>query len=166
MTYESTGFEVMQPADPDAAEYRPRVGRRSEAVFYTRIEAAADGRSRFADGEIPLGARTVAAGVPAMLVGALPSAAGVAYLRSDAFDSVPHPAPARQWVVMLRGTIEVTVSGGEARRFGPGDLVLAADTEGEGHISEGIGAPPFEALFIPADLADPADSADPARSES
>ena len=85
-----------------------------------------------------------------MLVGAVPSAAGVAFVRSDGFDSAPHPAPARQWVIMVRGVIEVATSQGETRRFGPGDLLLAADTEGHGHRTAAVGEPPFEALFIPA----------------
>lgn len=123
----------------------------SNTVSYTRIEAATDGRSRFADGAIGLGARIVTAGVPAMLVGAVPSAAGVVFLRSEDFDSAPHPAPARQWVIMLRGVIEVTTTDGESRRFGPGDLLLAADIEGEGHRTAAVGAAPFEALFVPAD---------------
>ena len=84
-----------------------------------------------------------------MAAGGLPSAAGVTYLRSAAFDSAPHPAPREQWVVMLRGTIEVRTSDGSARRFGPGDLVLAADTTGAGHVTTGVGAPPYEGLFIP-----------------
>jgi hypothetical protein len=117
---------------------------------YTCILATEDGGSRFAEGEIGLNARTVAAGVPAMLVGAVPSAAGVAFVRSDGFDSAPHPAPARQWVIMMRGVIEVTTSQGETRRFGAGDLLLAADTEGLGHRTVAVGEPPFEALFIPA----------------
>lgn len=118
-------------------------------VRSTRIEATADGGSRFADAEIALDPRVVAAGVPPMLVSTLPSAAGVAYLRSEGFDSVPHRAPAVQWVVMLRGTIEVTPSSGEARRFAPGDLLLAADVTGVGHRTVGIGAAPFECLFVP-----------------
>ena len=122
----------------------------SAPVPYTSILATEDGGSRFADGEISLSARTVAAGVPAMLVGAVPSAAGVAFVRSDGFDSAPHPAPARQWVIMVRGVIEVTTSQGETRRFGAGDLLLAADTEGHGHRTAAVGEPPFEALFIPA----------------
>ncbi|MGW5225923.1 hypothetical protein [Nocardia niigatensis] len=116
---------------------------------YTVIESTADGGSMFTDAEIPLADRTLATGVPAMAVGGMPSAPGVAYLRSAGFDSEPHPAPARQWVVMLRGAIEVTTSDGERRRFAPGDLVLAADTTGRGHTTAGVGAPPFEALFIP-----------------
>jgi hypothetical protein len=153
MIDESTDFEPNQSADPDVARHRPSVRRSPAAVPYTRIEATAAGGSRFGEGEIMLGARTVVAGVPTMLIGALSSAASVVYVRSDAFDSTPHPAPARQWVIMLRGTIEVTVGDGEARRFGPGDLVLAADTEGDGHTTVAIGDPPFEALFIPVDPA-------------
>ncbi|MGW4352512.1 hypothetical protein ACWELJ_10515 [Nocardia sp. NPDC004582] len=117
---------------------------------YTVIESTADGGSTFTDAEIPLTERTLATGVPAMAATGLPSAAGVSYLRSAGFDSDPHPAPARQWVVMVRGMIEVTTSDGERRRFAPGDLVLAADTEGRGHSTVAVGTPPFEALFIPA----------------
>ncbi|MET7463689.1 hypothetical protein [Nonomuraea sp. NPDC005501] len=116
---------------------------------FTRIIRTGDGGSAFEDGEIALERRQVADGVPAMAVGGLPSSDGVQFLRSAAFDSSAHPAPREQWVVMLRGTIEVTVTDGGRRRFGPGDLVLAADTTGLGHVTTGVGEPPFEALFIP-----------------
>lgn len=124
-------------------------------VQYTRIETTADGGSCFTDGAFTIGSRAVATGTPPMLVGALPSEPGIAYVRSDAFDSAPHPAPAHQWLIMLRGTIEVTTSDGESRRFAPGDLVLAADTKGSGHRTVALGAPPFEALFVPVDPAWP-----------
>jgi hypothetical protein len=153
MIDEPTDFVSNQLTGSNAERRRAPVRRMSEAVPYTRIEATAAGGSRFVAGEIALEARTVAVGVPPMLIGALPSASSVVYVRSDAFDSAPHPAPALQWVVMLRGTIEVGVSDGEVRRFAPGDLVLAADTTGDGHTTVAIGDPPFEALFIPVDPA-------------
>ncbi|MVU80348.1 hypothetical protein GPX89_24250 [Nocardia sp. ET3-3] len=121
----------------------------AQLLRYTLIETTADGGSVFVDAEIPLADRTFVAGVPAVAVGAMSAAAGASYLRSAGFDSEPHPAPARQWVVMLRGAIEVTTSDGERRRFAPGDLVLAGDTEGLGHTTIAVGEPPFEALFIP-----------------
>ncbi|MEC3913274.1 hypothetical protein [Nocardia sp. CDC160] len=120
-----------------------------ETLHYTRIEMSADGGSRFVDDRMELGVRPVAVGVDPMAVGELGSGA-VAFVRSGGFDAVPHPAPARQWVVMVRGTIEVTTTDGETRRFAPGELLLAADVEGLGHTSVGVGEPPFEALFIPA----------------
>lgn len=116
---------------------------------FTKIARTGDGESAFEDGEIALVHWHVADGVPAMAVGGLPSSGGVQFLRSAAFDSAAHPAPREQWVVMLCGVIEVTVSDGSRRRFGPGDLVLAADTTGMGHVTTGVGNPPFEALFIP-----------------
>ncbi len=53
-------------------------------------------------------------------------------------------------MIVLRGRIEVEVSDGSTRRFGAGDLVLAADTSGAGHITRVIGDKPVEALGIAA----------------
>jgi hypothetical protein len=53
-------------------------------------------------------------------------------------------------VVVLRGVIEVEVADGTSRRFGPGDLVLATDTTGRGHITRVVGDQRVEALSIPA----------------
>lgn len=121
-----------------------------QVMRYTRIDSDPEGESRFVAAELSLAERTVAVGVPAMAVGGLPSAAGVSFLRSAGFDSAPHPAPARQWVVLLRGELAVTTSDGEQRKFAPGDLLLVTDTEGRGHTTVAVGPPPFEALFIPA----------------
>lgn len=93
--------------------------------------------------------RQVAAGTPPMLVGDLSSGGGVQFLRGAEFDSAPHPAPRRQWVVMLRGAIEIEVSDGARPRFDPGDPVLVTDTTGRGHVTFARGDPPLEALFIP-----------------
>ncbi|MET8872725.1 hypothetical protein [Nocardia sp. NPDC004604] len=121
----------------------------AKTLRYSRIVRTADGGSRFVDAELDLADRTLATGVPAMAVAGLSSAATVTYLRSAQFDSDPHPAPAEQWVVMLRGLIEVTTSDGRRRRFGPGDLVHVEDTDGQGHVTVGVGDAPFEALFVP-----------------
>lgn len=122
----------------------------SHAKDYTRIVATPDGGSMFEDEQIDLEEERVGEGVPAMLAGRVPSRAGVLFLRSDRFDSEPHPAPREQWVVVLRGALEVEVSDGSRRRFEPGDLVFVADTAGKGHVTSAVGEPPIEALFIPA----------------
>lgn len=44
-----------------------------------------------------------------------------------------HPTPARQFMCLLAGALEVEVSDGEARRMFPGMIVLLEDTEGRGH---------------------------------
>jgi hypothetical protein len=125
----------------------------SEVKRFTRIVRTEDDGSAFEDHELQLDQQQVASGFAPTLVGRLsPSAVGVLYLFSPTeFDSDPHPAPRRQWVVPLRGMLEVVVSTGERRRFQPGDLVFVADTTGKGHVSCSVGEPPFELLFIPSD---------------
>lgn len=123
-------------------------------MSYTRIVSTDDGGSAFDDAELRLGEQQVMDGVPAMHVGALGPACGVAFLRFTAFDSAPHPATEPQWVIMLRGAIEVQVSDGTVRRFAPGELVLATDTTGRGHVTITVGDAPFEALIVPTAPAD------------
>jgi hypothetical protein len=121
----------------------------SDEKPYTRVVITADGGSAFEDAALVLTERRVSSGVPPMSTAGMSAASGVTYLRSADFDSEPHPAPREQWVVMVRGVIEVEVSDGSRRRFGPGDLVHVSDTTGSGHITTAVGEPPFEALFVP-----------------
>jgi uncharacterized cupin superfamily protein len=117
---------------------------------YTKVVRTDDGGSRFEDAELRLTEQRIVDGVPPMFTGGLSASAAVTFLRSADFDSDPHPAPREQWVVMLRGAIEVEVSDGARRRFQAGDLVFVADTTGRGHVTVAVGEPPFEALFVPA----------------
>jgi uncharacterized cupin superfamily protein len=117
---------------------------------YTKVLRTDDGGSRFEDAELRLTEQRIADGVPPMFTKGLSASAAVTFLRSADFDSDPHPAPREQWVVMVRGAIEVEVSDGARRRFQPGDLVFVADTTGRGHVTVAVGEPPFEALFVPA----------------
>jgi uncharacterized cupin superfamily protein len=60
-----------------------------------------------------------------------------------------HNAPRRQFVVNLSGEVEITVSDGEKRRFGPGTILLAEDVTGKGHISRGVGDSQRLVIFVP-----------------
>ena len=44
-----------------------------------------------------------------------------------------HPAPRRQYVIILTGQIEIGLGDGTTSRFGPGDARLVEDTVGQGH---------------------------------
>jgi hypothetical protein len=58
-----------------------------------------------------------------------------------------HPAPAAQFVVYLQGTMSITVTSGETRRFGPGDVLRVEDTAPcKGHISVAGDAPSITML--------------------
>ena len=59
-----------------------------------------------------------------------------------------HPAPRRQYVVTLSGESEVELDGGKKIRLGPGHILLAEDTTGQGHISRAVGSQDRISLFI------------------
>jgi len=63
-----------------------------------------------------------------------------------------HPAPRRQYLVTLSGAWEIEASQGGKRVFKTGDVMLADDTTGEGHISRVIGSEPH--IFMTVPLAD------------
>ena len=75
------------------------------------------------------------------------------------FRSVPagtvldlHPAPRRQYLVTISGSWEIEAGKGVKRVFKAGDVMLADDTTGEGHISRVLGSEPH--IFMTVPLAD------------
>jgi len=60
-----------------------------------------------------------------------------------------HPVPKRQYVITLSGQVEIETGDGTTRRFGPGDVMLAEDTTGRGHITRVVGSEPRQYAFIP-----------------
>lgn len=60
-----------------------------------------------------------------------------------------HPAPRRQFVVTLSGSWEIEASAGIVKTFKAGDVMLADDTTGEGHICRVIGNEPHVFMTVP-----------------
>ncbi|PON15791.1 hypothetical protein C2W62_21940 [Candidatus Entotheonella serta] len=50
-----------------------------------------------------------------------------------------HPAPQRQYVIILEGELEIGFGDGTTRRFGKGDARLVEDTTGRGHTTRAVG---------------------------
>jgi quercetin dioxygenase-like cupin family protein len=104
---------------------------------YVRLFADAEGRSHFEDSETNPETKHVVDGVPPLLLsGPFPvSEMTIAEQPKDAPSWEPHVAPRRQWLIVMSGRVAVSVSDGERREFEAGDLLLAEDTAGEGHLS-------------------------------
>ena len=64
-----------------------------------------------------------------------------------------HPAPRKQVVVTLTGSIEFTFGNGEVLLVNPGDVFLAADVEGRGHKWRIVGDVPWRRLYVHIDKA-------------
>ena len=60
-----------------------------------------------------------------------------------------HTAPRHQYVVFMSGGAEIEVASGEKRQFGPGDVLVAEDLSGHGHIIRNIGEEPRVSLAVP-----------------
>ena len=46
-----------------------------------------------------------------------------------------HNAPRRQYIITLSGSAEIVIGDGTVKAFGPGDVLLADDLTGQGHIT-------------------------------
>ena len=60
-----------------------------------------------------------------------------------------HTAPRRQYVVHLLGTAEYETADGSKRQLVPGDIVVAEDLSGHGHIARGLGEGQRFILAVP-----------------
>ncbi len=110
----------------------------------TRVYTGSDGKSHFEDVEVPL-----KDGGKAGFMSALIAAKGVVFRETSGdynFDF--HNAPRRQYVVNLEGEVEIEVGDGTKRILRSGDILLAEDTTGQGHISRAVGGKPRKSLFI------------------
>jgi quercetin dioxygenase-like cupin family protein len=60
-----------------------------------------------------------------------------------------HPAPRRQFVIILSGQLEIGLGDGSKHVFGPGDARLVEDTTGKGHTTKVHGSQSCLTATIP-----------------
>jgi hypothetical protein len=109
----------------------------------TRVYTGPDNESHFEELDIPLNEGRYGS------LSALVPAKGVQFRMTPASALLDfHNAPQRQFVITLGGVAEVECADGSKRRFGPGDILLADDTTGHGHITREIEGP-RKSIFIP-----------------
>jgi quercetin dioxygenase-like cupin family protein len=103
------------------------------SVKYVRLYSGDDGQARFEDLEFTMVPRDFAPPAPPVNVSEPVEATAFMMLRSPAgWTDAAHPAPARQFMLVLAGSLEV-VAGGETRLLSTGDVILVEDTTGPGH---------------------------------
>ena len=114
----------------------------------TRIYTGPDNESHFEDLDVPLksgryGSLSEIVPVSGVMFRETPSGASLDF----------HNAPQRQFVITLFGSCEVECGDGSKRHFGAGDILLADDTAGHGHITRDLEGP-RRSIFLPlpADL--------------
>ena len=109
-----------------------------------RLYTGADNESHFEDIEVEMTTQGVDQ------VSELQPAHGVMFRSAPpSHRSSYHCVPRRQYVITLSGQVEIETGDGTIRRFGPGDVMLADDTSGHGHMTRVVGDQPRHYVFIP-----------------
>ena len=114
----------------------PLAAQEPDPLTYATLHADADGVTHFRDESLPWGVGSS----PGTYVTELLEAQHVGFLRLDSGLRMDwHPAPRKQFIMVLQGLVEVVAGDGERREFGPGSVLLVTDTEGPGHGTNVLG---------------------------
>ncbi len=115
-------------------------------IKVTRIYTGDDNRSHFEDIEIDI--------TPSKsgLISEIIPATGVIFRETGGdYNYDFHTAPRRQYVINLDAAVEITVGSGEKRILEQGEVFLAEDTTGQGHISRAVDGKIRHSMFITLD---------------
>jgi hypothetical protein len=59
-----------------------------------------------------------------------------------------HTAPRKQAIIILNGEVDLAVSDGGKRRFGPGHVLVLEDTTGKGHTTHSVEGNEREEVWV------------------
>lgn len=113
----------------------------------TRIACREDGASSFEDLDIEM----ADSGTIGSLSQPYPVNSVVFRETPPEYDFDWHPAPHRQYIVLLDGEIEIESGTGDTRRFHGGDILLVEDTWGTGHRTRTTNGQRRRSIFIRLD---------------
>ena len=119
---------------------------------YARIAADKNGETHFEDATLKLDEYDYRPPAPMLFVSQAFETDGVQFIRLPkgwAADSIQ--VPKKQFLICLKGQLEVTASDGKTQTFGPGDTVLMEDVDSKGHRSRVKGDDECLAAVIPVD---------------
>jgi quercetin dioxygenase-like cupin family protein len=110
-----------------------------------RIYTGSDGASHFEEIEPRWTPRSDQSEAAELIPGS-----GIQMRRFDPSRSNPwHHAPGRAAVFTLSGAVDIKIGDGSVRRLGPGDILIAEDVTGQGHVTREVGPEPRVSIFVP-----------------
>lgn len=127
-----------------AGQQPAKLGEMKVATIYTDDA----GETHYGELDVELVSRDFAPPAPPLWAGSMPAHRLVWITVPIGWHGDWHPAPARQLWIGVEGHLDVTVSDGQTRRFGPGSMLLLEDLTGKGHITETVGDTPARGIFV------------------
>ena len=55
----------------------------------------------------------------------------------------------RRFMAVLSGAVDIEIGDGTVRRLGPGDILIAEDLTGQGHVTREVGPEARVSIFVP-----------------
>lgn len=118
-------------------------------VKYTHVFGDAQGVTHFKDVPYSMTSGDYAPPAPSIAVSEHTPASGMVVLEFPAgWFGDYHPAPKKQWMIVLSGKFEIGVSDGETRTIEAGVVVLADEVGSKGHTTRALEAGAILAVEI------------------
>ena len=119
---------------------------------FVHLIADPDGTTHFKDGEASMEPQDYAPPAPLINVSAHQTATGVVAINfPPGWYGDFHPAPKRQWMIIVPGTLEIGVSDGEKRTLPVGTVALLEEAGSKGHTTRVIGDEPSTLMVVDLD---------------
>ena len=112
----------------------------------TRVYTGDDGQSHFDEIDYPLHESPVG-----LLSELIPAKGMILRETPGTYNLDFHTAPRRQFIINLDAAVEIEVGDGSKRTINPGEVFLAEDTTGQGHISRSTSDEPRYSVFVTLD---------------
>lgn len=131
------------------AELSTSAGTVERGVHYVRIFTDATGEARIDEQDVTIAQAAFAPPAPPLWISRGIAARNLIFCEFPVgWDGPLHPAPARQYIVLLSGELEIMVPDGSTRRLTAGSIVLVEDVSGRGHRTRVIGDTSVRGAFI------------------
>ena len=128
-----------------------RTEAQDESVSYSKLYSDDKGITHFTDDKFVLYS-AYHGDVKTAMQTPLEKVAGFNFFRAVAGWSKRHSAKRKQFIFVLKGSMQIEVGDGEKRVFTPGDTILVEDMNSEGHITANVGGKELLALIAPLPL--------------
>ena len=110
-----------------------------------RLYTGKDGKSHFEEMPLRFEPRNDRSETAELIPGS-----GIIVRRFEPTRSNPwHNAPGHYAVFTLSGAVDIEIGDGTVRRLAPGDILIAEDLTGQGHITREVGPAPRVSIFVP-----------------
>ena len=120
-----------------------------EQLTYATLYTGFDGKTHFKDDAMPWHPVASAATEPAHVT-PLQDATHFGFVYGPVgLTRDWHPAPRKQCLMVLTGSMEVEAGDGEKRTFTPGSVLLVTDVDGMGHKTRGVGDQAVLLVWVP-----------------